>query len=94
MHSENQLKRLESAINDEICKITESAHMEEVEATHVSTFSGNEKLQESMEHESEADGTENKGVFSTSENSDVGPYVDSSSVAHQDPYNKVPLLDA
>ncbi|GMY30859.1 Formin-binding protein 4 [Fagus crenata] len=94
VHSENQLKRLESAINNEICKITESAHMEEVEATHVSTFSGNEKLQESMEHESEADGTENKGVFSTSENSDVGPYVDASSVAQQDPYNKVPLLDA
>ncbi|XP_030929359.1 uncharacterized protein LOC115955387 isoform X2 [Quercus lobata] len=94
VHSEKQLKRLESAINDEIYKIAVSAHMEATEATHVSTFSGKDKLPESMGYDSEADGTENKNVLSTSEQSDVAPYVDASTGDQKDPCDKVPFVDA
>ncbi|KAF3945158.1 hypothetical protein CMV_028444 [Castanea mollissima] len=94
VHSEKQLKRLESAINDEIYKIAVSAHMEATEATHVSTFSGKDKLPESMGYESEADGTENKNILSTSEHSDVAPYVDTSTEDQKDPCDKVPFVDA
>ena len=94
VHSEKQLKRLESVINDEVSKIAKSAHIDEVEATNVSAFSGKGKLQESMGHEPEANGTETKGVLSTSENPDVPSYVYTSTVVQKVSHKKEPLVNA
>lgn len=90
VHSEKQLKRLESVINDEISKIAKSAHIDEVEATHVSAFSGKGNLQESMSYELEANGTETKGVLSNCENPDVFTTTVVEKVSH----NKEPLVNA
>jgi hypothetical protein len=94
LHSEKQLKRLESVINDEISKIAKSVHIDEVEATHVSAFSRKGKLQESMGYEPESNGTETKGVLSTSENPDVAPYIYTSTVSQKVSHNKEPLVNA
>ncbi|XP_042951971.1 uncharacterized protein LOC122289100 isoform X1 [Carya illinoinensis] len=85
-YTEKQLKRIESGINDEISKIAESAHMDEVEGTRVSTFNGKGELQETMRLESEANGTETKGVLSAS--------VDTSMIVQKDFHGKAPHVNA
>lgn len=71
VHSENQLKYLESFINDEACKIANSAQIDKVETNDISLLREEEKLYGSSRHESEVDGTGNNVFFSTSENSNV-----------------------
>lgn len=85
---------MESAISDEISRITKSALKDEVKGTHVSTFSGSGKLEESMSLESETDGTEPKAVLSTFENYDVAPHVDTSVITQKDSCSKAPLGNA
>ncbi|KAF3453268.1 hypothetical protein FNV43_RR03708 [Rhamnella rubrinervis] len=84
VHSENQLKQLESFINDEVCKIAKSAQINEVEATDVSLFRGEDKLWGNPRHVSEADGTGNN-VFSSPENSPVSASVDMVTIIPKDP---------
>lgn len=63
MHSEIQLKRLESAINDEMSKIVNSG--ESNEASHASFSRGEINFQESMGCKIESHQTENKQLISS-----------------------------
>ncbi|PQQ20333.1 uncharacterized protein Pyn_16907 [Prunus yedoensis var. nudiflora] len=63
MHSERQLKRVESAINDEMSKISKSVQMDEVEAAHASFSQGETNFQESVGCKTEADQVETLDDF-------------------------------
>ncbi|XP_015880716.3 uncharacterized protein LOC107416703 isoform X1 [Ziziphus jujuba] len=71
VHSEKQLKILESLIKDEASKIANAAQIDKVEANDISLFREEDKLQRSSRHESQVDGTGNNVSFSTLENSHV-----------------------
>ncbi|XP_068338050.1 uncharacterized protein [Pyrus communis] len=55
MHSERQLKQLESAINDETSKIVKSLRSNQVETTYPSFCQGENNFQESMGYKTEVD---------------------------------------
>ncbi|CAL8998654.1 unnamed protein product [Prunus brigantina] len=63
MHSERQLKRVESAINDEMSKISKSVQTDEVEAAHASFSQGETNFQESVGCKAEADQVETLDDF-------------------------------
>ncbi|KAM5582733.1 hypothetical protein ABKV19_002923 [Rosa sericea] len=65
MHSEIQLKRLESGINDEMSKIVKSGESNEVEASHTSFSQGEINAPESMGSKTEVDRAENKQLISS-----------------------------
>ncbi|KAK9268726.1 hypothetical protein L1049_000487 [Liquidambar formosana] len=94
VHSERQLKRLEEAINDEVCRSTISAPTNEIDANHDSFLSDQDKLQESKGDKSEADGNEKK-VVSTSENCNASsPNVHTVTVVQIDSRDEAPNSDA
>uniref|UniRef100_A0A5B6YZF6 WW domain-containing protein n=2 Tax=Davidia involucrata TaxID=16924 RepID=A0A5B6YZF6_DAVIN len=80
VHSERQLKQLESKINDELSQFYKSARMSEVEETHNS--------QESMGVDIKADGYEKKVVCSTPENTHTSVGVDVITEVQKDSHNE------
>ncbi|XP_050370881.1 uncharacterized protein LOC126788906 [Argentina anserina] len=65
MHSEIQLKRLESAIDVEMSKIVNSGESNQVEASQASFFQGEINVQESKESKTEVDRVEEKQLISS-----------------------------
>ncbi|KAM1099101.1 hypothetical protein TB2_005623 [Malus domestica] len=78
MHSERQLKQLESAIKDETSKIVKSLRSNQVETTSPSFCQGENNFQESMGYQTEVDqvGTLNDRHFA--------PIVDTSAMVSKD----------
>ncbi|KAA8523530.1 hypothetical protein F0562_009953 [Nyssa sinensis] len=81
VHSERQLKKLESEINDEFSQFYKSAQTNEVEATNNSL--------ESMGDDIKADGYEKKVVCSTSENPHTSVNVGVITEVQKDSHNEV-----
>lgn len=88
VHSDRQIKLLESVINDDLLRTAKSAH-DDVEDKQVPISEGLSEQQNGMEHESEVDHNEKQGGFLTSEVSNESQ-VDASAVVLKDIYDKVP----
>ncbi|KAK7289608.1 hypothetical protein RIF29_03368 [Crotalaria pallida] len=88
LHSDRQIKLLESVVNYNLSRAAESAH-NEVEDKHVHASEGLDEQQNVVEHESEVDHDEKKGGFITSDVCN-GSDVDAYAAVLREIYNKVP----
>lgn len=73
LHSEEQLKRLEASINEEICKIHKSAKFNGIKEKDIPSFIEEDKFQGNTRHESVVDGTGDKVISSCSYTAEVVP---------------------
>ena len=88
VHSDKQLKLLESVINDDLFRTAKSAH-DEVEDKHVPVSEGLGEQQNGMGHDSEVDHDKSKESILTSEVSN-GSQADASAVVLKDIHNEIP----